>query len=181
MGGGDWSQMRDDEGLTAVVVSAFRLHVVLMILTAFMSLAQLEMGSNDAEIDQVDHSHLIRSINKCSGWFVPSDDGGYDHTNSTMDWHLQPASMLEQGRVQTGLMLNNQLDIERCQSLKRHALQFLTGFGIIDDLTAHLRISIQSSDDDAGGLELFEGGASLNNTRILQQPPVLCEWARNWH
>ena len=48
MGGGDWSQMRDDEGgLTAVIefLSAFTLF--LMILTAFMSLAQLEMGSND--------------------------------------------------------------------------------------------------------------------------------------
>ena len=30
-----------------------------MILTAFMSLAQLEMGSNDTEIDQVDQALFL--------------------------------------------------------------------------------------------------------------------------
>lgn len=172
MGGGDWSQMRDDErGLTAVIefLSAFTLF--LMILTAFMSLAQLEMGSNDTEIDQVDQAVVLGldRLTSSSGWFVPSDgDGGYDHANSTMDWHLQPASMLEQGRVQTGLMLNNQLDIERVSALSNVTLSsFSLGLGLADDLTAHLRISIQSSDDDARiGLELFEGGASLNNARM---------------
>ena len=172
MGGDDWSQLRDDEGgLTAVIefLSAFTLF--LMILTAFMSLAQLEMGSNDTEIDQVDQAVVLGldRLTSSSGWFVPSDgNGGYDHTNSTMDWHLQPASTLEQGRVQTGLVLNNQLDLERVSALSNVTLtSFSLGLGLSEDLTAHLRISVQSSDDESRiGLELFEGGASLNNARM---------------
>ena len=99
MGGGDWSQLRDDEdGLTAVIefLSAFTLF--LMILTAFMSLAQLEMGSNDTEIDQVDQA-VVSGLDRLmsgSGWFVPSDgDDGLDYDNSTADWHLQSAEDLE--------------------------------------------------------------------------------------
>ena len=42
---------RDESGLTAVIefLSAFTLF--LMILTAFLSLAQLQMGSNDPGVD----------------------------------------------------------------------------------------------------------------------------------
>ena len=172
MGGKDWSQLReDDQGLTAVIefLSAFTLF--LMILTAFMSLAQLEMGSNDTEIDRVDQavvSGLDRLISG-PGWFVPSDgDDGYDYTNSTEEWDLQTAEVLEQGRVQTGLMANNQLDMNRVKALSNVTLSgFSQGLGLDDDLTAFLRISIYASQNESRvGLILFEGGANLDNARM---------------
>ena len=47
---------KDEDGMTAVIefLSAFTLF--LMILTAFLSLAQLEMGSNDTSVDRLDRS-----------------------------------------------------------------------------------------------------------------------------
>ena len=94
----------DERGLTAVIefLSAFTLF--LMILTAFMSLAQLEIGSNDTEIDQVDQAtvsaldHLVGG----SGWFVPAlEDGDFYHANGTSEWNVVSASDLQKGRVQT--------------------------------------------------------------------------------
>ncbi|MGB0329972.1 MAG: hypothetical protein ACPGCU_05065, partial [Candidatus Poseidoniaceae archaeon] len=172
MGGGDWSQLRDDEdGLTAVIefLSAFTLF--LMILTAFMSLAQLEMGSNDTEIDQVDQA-VVSSLDRLTsgaGWFVPSDgEDGLDYANSTADWHLQTAEDLEQGRVQTGLMFNKQIDVNRITALSNVTLEgFSQGLGLDDDLTAFLRISIHASENESRvGLNLFEGGADLSNARM---------------
>ena len=172
MGGGDWSHLRDDEdGLTAVIefLSAFTLF--LMILTAFMSLAQLEMGSNDPEIDQVDQAVVsgLDRLTSSSGWFVPSDgDDGYDYSNSTEDWHLQSAESLEAGRVQTGLIDNNQLDMNRVAALANVTLSgFSQGLGLDDDLTAFLRIKIYASNDELRvGEILFEGGANLNMARM---------------
>ena len=172
MGGGDWSQLRDDEdGLTAVIefLSAFTLF--LMILTAFMSLAQLEMGSNDTEIDQVDQAVVsgLDRLTSGSGWFVPGDgDNGLDYANSTADWHLRSAEDLEQGRVQTGLMFNNQVDMNRISALSNVTLEgFSQGLGLNEGLTAFLQISIHASEDDSRiGLNLFEGGADLSNARM---------------
>ena len=50
------SSERDEGGLTAVIefLSAFTLF--LMILTAFLSLAQLQMGSNDPDVDRLDRA-----------------------------------------------------------------------------------------------------------------------------
>jgi hypothetical protein len=172
MRGGDWSQLRDDDnGLTAVIefLSAFTLF--LMILTAFMSLAQLEMGSNDTEIDHVDQAVVsgLDRLTSGSGWFVPSDgDDGFDYSNSTEDWHLQSAEILEKGRVQTGLMSNNQLDMDRVSALSNVTLMgFSQGLGLEEELTAFLRISIHSSDNETRiGTNLFEGGADIDNARM---------------
>ena len=61
---------RDDNGLTAVIefLSAFALF--LMILTAFLSLAQLEMGSNDTSVDRLDRaaSQGIDRLTSDGGW-----------------------------------------------------------------------------------------------------------------
>ena len=172
MRGVNRTRLRDNEdGLTAVIefLSAFTLF--LMILTAFMSLAQLEMGSNDTEIDQVDQaavSGLDRLISN-SGWFVPADgSGGYDYSNSTENWHLESAEVLEAGRVQTGLMVNNQLDMNRVSALSNVTLSgFSKGLGLDSDLTAFLRISISASNvENRTGVTLFEGGANLNAARM---------------
>jgi hypothetical protein len=73
---------RDEGGLTAVIefLSAFTLF--LMILTAFLSLAQLQMGSNDPDVDRLDRAAAVGldRLTSGPGWFVPMD-GGLDYGN----------------------------------------------------------------------------------------------------
>ena len=107
---------RDENGMTAVIefLSAFTLF--LMILTAFLSLAQLEMGSNDTSVDRLDRAAAqgIDRMTSDGGWFVPIfDDGSYDYNNSTSEWHLQTIEDLNSGMVLTGLMANKSLDFDR--------------------------------------------------------------------
>ena len=88
-----WRDSSDREaGVVAVVefLSAFTLF--LMILTAFMSLAQLELGSNDPYSDLVDRSAVdgLDRLTNGEGWFVPYIDGVRDQTNSTKDWQEVP-------------------------------------------------------------------------------------------
>ena len=70
------SHQDDEGGVVAVVefLSAFTLF--LMILTAFMSLAQLELGSNDPYTDIVDRSAVdgLDRLTSGEGWYVPYTD-----------------------------------------------------------------------------------------------------------
>ena len=161
----------DERGLTAVIefLSAFTLF--LMILTAFMSLAQLEMGSNDTEIDQVDQAtvsaldHLVGG----PGWFVPAlEDGDFDHANGTSEWNVVSALDLQKGRVQTGLILEGELDVNRLNALSNVTLEsFSEGLGLAEDLSAYLHISVQTSTNSTRvGLVLFEGGSDINSARM---------------
>ena len=161
----------DERGLTAVIefLSAFTLF--LMILTAFMSLAQLEMGSNDTEIDQVDQATVfaLDRLVGDSGWYVPAlENGELDHTNSTSDWDDVSAEDLQKGRVQTGLILAGELDENRLKALSNVTLEsFSKGLGLAEDLSAYLHISVQSSSNSSRvGLVLFEGGSDINNARM---------------
>ena len=82
-----WRDSSDsDAGVVAVVefLSAFTLF--LMILTAFMSLAQLELGSNDPYSDLVDRSAVdgLDRLTNGEGWFVPYVDGVRDQANSCL-------------------------------------------------------------------------------------------------
>ena len=161
----------DEGGLTAVIefLSAFTLF--LMILTAFMSLAQLEMGSNDTEIDQVDQATVfaLDRLVGDSGWFVPAlENGGLDHANSTSDWSDASAEDLQKGRVQTGLILAGELDTNRLKALSNVTLEsFSEGLGLAEDLSAYLHISVQSSANTTRvGLVLFEGGSDINSARM---------------
>ena len=64
---------RDEGALTAVIefLSAFTLF--LMILTAFLSLAQLQMGSNDPAVDRLDRAASLGldRLTSGEGWFCP--------------------------------------------------------------------------------------------------------------
>ncbi|GIS27341.1 MAG: hypothetical protein CM15mP128_1000 [Methanobacteriota archaeon] len=66
--------------LTAVIefLSAFTLF--LMILTAFLALAQMQMGSNDPYLDRLDRSAVLGldRLVADEGWFVPVVDGEAD-------------------------------------------------------------------------------------------------------
>ena len=152
---------RDEGGLTAVIefLSAFTLF--LMILTAFLSLAQLQMGSNDPDVDRLDRASSLGldRLTSGEGWFVPMADG-LDYENSTSDWHLSPADALDEGRVQPGLMLNHKLDMHRISALHNVTEDGMAaGLGLDDDMSLHLTVRVAESEDAARrGLVLFEGG-----------------------
>ena len=132
--------------MTAVIefLSAFTLF--LMILTAFLSLAQLEMGSNDTSVDRLDRaaSQGIDRMTSDGGWFVPVfADGSLDYENSTSDWHLQTINELNKGIVLTGLMAQNSLDFERIAALGNVTEDNLArGLGLSEKFSIKLEIKI---------------------------------------
>ena len=152
---------RDESGLTAVIefLSAFTLF--LMILTAFLSLAQLQMGSNDPGVDRLDRAASLGldRLTSGEGWFVPYADG-LDYANSTADWHRSPADALHEGRVQPGLMLHHRLDMDRVAALHNVTEDGMAqGIGLDEDMSLHLSIKVvESSDDSRSNLVLFSGG-----------------------
>jgi len=157
------SLQRDENGMTAVIefLSAFTLF--LMILTAFLSLAQLEMGSNDTSVDRLDRAAAqgLDRMTSDGGWFVPKfDDGTLDYSNSTSEWHIQPIEMLNQGIVLAGLMDANRLDINRINSLSNITEDNLArGLGLSGKYSLYLEIKITESNiPNRTNLTLFSGG-----------------------
>jgi hypothetical protein len=170
------SLQRDETALTAVIefLSAFTLF--LMILTAFLSLAQLEMGSNDTSVDRIDRAAYngLDRMTSNSGWFVPMLDTNLDYTNATSDWHHIDASDLGEGIVQVGLMLNGKLDLDRVSSLSNVTEDgMLKGLGLDDGLSLYVEIKIIDSDNNSRlNLVLFEGGTPRNTAQTSSSASV---------
>ena len=156
------SLKRDDNALTAVIefLSAFTLF--LMILTAFLSLAQLQMGSNDPNVDRIDRSAVqgLDRLTSDGGWFVPMGADGLDYANSTSEWQLHDAVQLDDGRVQTGLVKDGILDQQRILALHNVSEENMAlGLGLDEGYTLFLSIEvIESQNASRIGLELFTGG-----------------------
>ena len=156
------SLKRDDNALTAVIefLSAFTLF--LMILTAFLSLAQLQMGSNDPNVDRIDRSAVqgLDRLTSDGGWFVPMGADGLDYANSTSEWQLHDAVQLDDGRVQTGLVKDGILDQQRILALHNVSEENMAlGLGLDEGYTLFLSIEvIESQNASRIGLELFSGG-----------------------
>lgn len=153
---------RDDNALTAVIefLSAFALF--LMILTAFLSLAQLQMGSNDPNVDRIDRFAVqgLDRLTSDGGWFVPMGASGLDYANSTSEWHLLDAVELDNGRVQTGLVKDGVLDQQRIEALRNVSEEHMAlGLGIDIGYTLFLSIEvIESNTSSRIGEKLFSGG-----------------------
>ena len=151
----------DEDGLTAVIefLSAFTLF--LMILTAFISLAQLQMGSNDPDVDRLDRAAAngLDRLTSGEGWFVPMADD-LDYANATSMWHRMPAEALVEGRVQPGLMSGSRLDFDRLAALHNVTENGMAnGLGLDQDMSLHLTVQVVESDDsERDGLTLFSGG-----------------------
>ncbi len=154
---------RDENAMTAVIefLSAFTLF--LMILTAFLSLAQLEMGSNDTSVDRLDRAAAqgLDRMTSDGGWYVPAfSDGSLDYANSTSEWHLQPITEVNQGIVLAGLMGANNLDFDRISALGNITEDNLArGLGLGEKYSLNLEIKITESNIlERHGLVLFTGG-----------------------
>ena len=153
---------RDDNALTAVIefLSAFALF--LMILTAFLSLAQLQMGSNDPNVDRIDRFAVqgLDRLTSDGGWFVPMGASGLDYANSTSEWHLLDAVELDNVRVQTGLVKDGVLDQQRIEALRNVSEEHMAlGLGIDIGYTLFLSIEvIESNTSSRIGEKLFSGG-----------------------
>ena len=152
-----------DEAVVAVIefLSAFTLF--LMILTAFMSLAQLELGSNDPYTDLVDRSAIdgLDRLTNGKGWFVPYVDGVRDQNNATENWHEIPVTDLYDGVLQPGIITNGLLDLDRVTALSNVSIEAMTGgLGLADDLQVRLLIQVESSSNSSrDGMVLFDGGS----------------------
>ena len=160
----------EDEGVVAVVefLSAFTLF--LMILTAFMSLAQLELGSNDPHTDLIDRAAVegLERLTNGEGWFVPDVDGVRDFENATSNWHHVDAADLYSGSLQPGIVSGGNLDIERIAALSNVSLEgMISGLGLADDMQLRLVIKVESSpDNDRVGEIIFSGGADRKAASI---------------
>ena len=170
---------REEGALTAVIefLSAFTLF--LMILTAFISLAQLQMGSNDPQVDRLDRAAALGldRLTSDGGWFVPMTET-LDYANSTSDWHHFGAEALHAGRVQPGLMNDHRLDFDRITALHNVTEDGMAaGLGLASDMSVNLKISILSSDNTSRtNTVLFNGGtqrgsapSSSTSYRTFQQ------------
>lgn len=157
------STQHGDEAVVAVVefLSAFTLF--LMILTAFMSLAQLELGSNDPHSDLIDRSAVdgLDRLTNGEGWFVPYVEGVRDQTNATKDWHQIPVTNLYDGVLQPGIVSQGLLDLNRVNALSNVSIEAMTGgLGLSDNLQVRLIIQIEDSPNSSDvGKILFEGGS----------------------
>ena len=163
------SLKRDENGMTAVIefLSAFTLF--LMILTAFLSLAQLEMGSNDPSVDRIDRAAYngLDRISSNGGWFVPSQNAELDYQNATSEWHRISAEELSQGIVQVGLLKDGLLDYERVDALKNITEQgLLDGLGIDDGFSLSIEIMVlESVDQSRLNQILFQGGTPRSSAQ----------------
>ena len=170
------SLQRNEAGLTAVIefLSAFTLF--LMILTAFLSLAQLEMGSNDTSVDRIDRAAYngLDRMTSNSGWFVPILGLNLDYQNATSDWHEIDASDLDKGVVQVGLMQDGMLDFDRVSSLSKVTEDGMAkGLGLDEGLSLYVQIKITESDNSSrDNLILFEGGTPRNTAQTSSSASV---------
>ena len=157
-----------DEAVVAVVefLSAFTLF--LMILTAFMSLAQLELGSNDPYTDLIDRSAIdgLDRLTSSSGYYVPYVDGVRDQNNATTEWHQVPVMDLYDGLLQPGIVDNGLLDFERINALPNVTIEAMSnGLGLAKGLQLRLLIVIESSSNSSKiGEVLFEGGSDRSTS-----------------
>jgi len=132
-------------------------------LTAFMSLAQLELGSNDPYTDLVDRSAVdgLDRLTNGKGWFVPYVDGVRDQSNASEEWHQVPVTKLYDGVLQPGIVNDGLIDLDRVEALPNVSIEAMAGgLGLAEDLQVRLLIQVESSSDTSRvGVILFEGGS----------------------
>ena len=157
-----------DEGLVAVIEFLTAFALFLIILTAFMSLAQLRLGSNDPKTDLIDKAatDALDRLTYGEGWFVPYADGMRDAVNGTANWEQFDVQTLSSGDFKPGILEGNQISNIKISSLKNVTEQMMVqGLGLDFNMNLHLRINVVSSDqEDRVGLILFDGGTDRDSS-----------------
>lgn len=156
----------DDEAMTAVIEALTALVLFIIILSAFFSLAGLQLGSNHPRSDQLD-DYALMSLNRLTGdqgWYTPVDGfGDRDPANGTSEWFRFNASELLAGEVHAGLAGQyGRLDGVRLDAISNVTQdQFIRGLGLPDWASINLTIRVTESADSARvGMILFQDGAS---------------------
>ena len=162
---GSARKVRDERGLTAVVefLSAFVLFLV--IVSAFLALSQLKLGSNVAEIDRMDQMAIdgLERLTDSKGHVVLKEDGIRDTANSTDDWHTFNASVLLSADLLPAIGDGaGHLDLKRITALGNVTEdRLIHGLGIDGGLSLNLTIIVlQSSDESTVGEIVFSDGSS---------------------
>ena len=141
----------DERGMTAVIEFLTAFVLFLMIVTAFLSLAQLTLGSYNSTTDHLDKAALqgLSRLTDSSGWFTPVVDEVRDTANSTIDWHQVPPSELSVGDLLPGLLgPNGSIDSARLTALANVTeSQLVRGLGLNLNLNIRLIVRIIDSDD----------------------------------
>ena len=141
-----------EDALTAVIEFLTAFVLFLIILTAFFSLAGLQLGSNHPKSDQLDDYALqgLQKLTGDSGWYVQIDEwGDRDIANGTADWHHYNATKLLEGSVQPGIAGDfGKLDEKRLDAISNVTQDhFIRGLGLPDWSSINLTIRIVESDN----------------------------------
>ena len=161
-------KVRDEAGLTAVVefLSAFVLFLV--IVSAFLALSQLKLGSNVADVDRMDQMAIdgLERFTDSKGHVVLRHAGIRDIANATDDWHLYDASTLLTADLLPAIGDGaGHLDMSRIQALGNVTEdRLIHGLGIDEGLSLNLTIIVvQSSDESQIGEIVFSDGSSRSS------------------
>ena len=158
-------KVRDERGLTAVVefLSAFVLFLV--IVSAFLALSQLKLGSNVADVDRLDQMAIdgLERLTDSKGHVVLRNAGIRDIGNATDDWQQYNASTLLTADLLPAIGDGaGHLDMSRIQALGNVTEdRLIHGLGIDEGLSINLTIIVvQSSDESKIGEIVFSDGSS---------------------
>ena len=158
-------KVRDERGLTAVVefLSAFVLFLV--IVSAFLALSQLKLGSNVADVDRLDQMAIdgLERLTDSKGHVVLRNAGIRDTANATDDWQLYNASTLLTADLLPAIGDGaGHLDMSRIGALGNVTEdRLIHGLGIDEGLSLNLTIIVvQSSDESRIDEIIFSDGSS---------------------
>ena len=163
--GAEARKVHDENALTAVVefLSAFVLFLV--IVSAFLALSQLKLGSNVAEADRFDQMAIdgLEKLTDSKGYVVLRESGIRDIANATDDWHLFNATTLLTADLLPAIGDGSgHLDMQRISALGNVTEdRLIHGLGIDEGLNLNLTITVvQSQNDSRVGEEIFSDGTS---------------------
>ena len=164
------SAPEEEGGMTAVIEFLTAFVLFLMIVTAFLSLAQLTLGPYDSTTDRLDDSAVagLTILTDSEGWYTPIINDVRDTDNSTTQWHLITAEQLSEGDVLPGLATaDGALDYEKVKALSNVTeSQLAEGVGIDFNVNLRLIITIiESSDPLRVDLVIFDDGTSREDSR----------------
>lgn len=156
----------DERGLTAVIefLSAFVLFLV--IVSAFLALSQLKLGSNVNDLDRLDRMAVqgLERLTDSGGFVIPMNEFGQrDLANATSDWHHFNATVLLAADFLPGLGDGSgKVDPARLTGLANVTEdKILHGLGLPEWASLNLTIVVtDSSDTNRVGLVLFQDGSS---------------------